>query len=54
MIMFLATLAKKFGSWRLYRASVRELQQLSDRDLEDLGILRSDIEEIAKGAFLTA
>ena len=48
--MILATFAQKFQSWRRYRASVRELQQLSDRELSDLGIGRSEIESIARVA----
>jgi len=48
--MILATFAQKFRSWRRYRASIRELQQLSDRELSDLGIIRSDILAIARVA----
>ena len=32
---------------RLYNQTVRELSQLSDRDLDDIGISRWDIREIA-------
>ena len=46
--MILATLAQKFQSGRRYRLSIRELQQLSDRELSDLGIMRSDIESVAR------
>ena len=41
-------LAKRLRSWNRYRTTVRELSQLSDRDLNDLGISRSDIRFIAK------
>jgi uncharacterized protein YjiS (DUF1127 family) len=33
--------------WRHYKASVRELSQLGDRQLADLGINRSDITRVA-------
>ncbi|MBV1703443.1 MAG: DUF1127 domain-containing protein [Hyphomicrobiales bacterium] len=42
--------ATRLATWRRYRESVRELSQLSDRELADLGIARSDIEFIARGA----
>lgn len=34
----------------IYRATYKELQQLSDRELRDLGINRSDIECVAREA----
>jgi len=46
--MLIKTLINRFEAWLLYRASVRELQQLSDRELNDLGIGRSDIERVAR------
>jgi len=46
--MIFTNIAQKFESWRRYRVSVRELQQLSDRELNDLGIMRTDINTIAR------
>jgi len=46
--MTLKSLGEKIQSWRRYRQSVRELSQLSDRELADLGISRYEIETIAK------
>jgi uncharacterized protein YjiS (DUF1127 family) len=46
--MSIKALAEKLQEWRRYRTSVRELTQLSDRELADLGITRSEIEYIAK------
>jgi uncharacterized protein YjiS (DUF1127 family) len=34
-------------SWRRYHQSINELSQLGDRDLQDIGISRSDIHTIA-------
>jgi uncharacterized protein YjiS (DUF1127 family) len=34
-------------AWYLARATTKALEELSDRELEDIGILRSDIPEIA-------
>jgi len=42
-----ASIARYFESWRRYDAAVRELSHLTDRELADIGISRSDIERIA-------
>jgi len=42
------TLGEKFNAWRRYRDAVRELSQLTDRDLDDIGVRRGDIHFIAK------
>lgn len=46
--MFISLIAAKITAWRRYRESVRELSRLSDRELSDLGISRSDIEFVAR------
>ncbi len=40
----------KFKDWRAYRRTVSELSALSNRELSDLGISRSDIPFIARRA----
>ena len=45
MLNFIAT-------WRREREAVRELSRLTDRELADLGIARSDIRTVAEGAAL--
>ena len=35
----------------MYRKTKNELSRLTDHDLKDLGIYRSDIESIARGTF---
>ncbi len=42
----------RFRRWRRYRQTVRELQNLSTRELTDLGIHRSDIGRLAREASL--
>ena len=42
------SLTTKFATWRRFRESVRELSRLSDRELNDLGIGRSDIVTVVK------
>ncbi len=37
-----------FKRWNRYNATRRELDLLSDRELADLGIMRSDIPRIAR------
>ena len=39
---------QKIRAYRLYRETVRELSQLSDRDLEDVGVGRFEIETVAR------
>jgi len=34
-------------AWKRYNASLRELSQLGDRELADIGISRSDIPRVA-------
>ena len=44
----LKTISEKLAAWRRYREAVRELCELSDRELDDIGIRRGDIESIAR------
>ncbi len=39
--------SEAFAAWRVYRRTVAELQELSTRELSDLGISRSMIRSIA-------
>ncbi len=41
-------IAEKVAAWRRYRTSVRELSRLTDRELNDLGLNRYDIENVAR------
>ncbi|MGI3904094.1 MAG: DUF1127 domain-containing protein [Janthinobacterium lividum] len=38
------------STWRRERETIRELARLTDRELADLGIARSDIRSVAAGA----
>ena len=42
------SITEKLTAWRRYRDAVRELSQLSDRELDDIGIRRGDIEFIVR------
>ncbi|NVP56037.1 MULTISPECIES: DUF1127 domain-containing protein [Rhizobiaceae] len=42
--------AHSFNNWRKYRQTVTELGRMSDRELNDLGIGRSDIRRVAREA----
>ncbi|MBV1702366.1 MAG: DUF1127 domain-containing protein [Hyphomicrobiales bacterium] len=46
--MNIQSIATKVQKWRQYRTSVRELSRLTDRELHDLGIGRSDIAFVAR------
>jgi uncharacterized protein YjiS (DUF1127 family) len=41
-------LIRNYRNWRAYRETVTELGRLSNRQLEDLGIVRSEIRSIAR------
>lgn len=41
------SIARLFHSWKRYGEAMQELSHLSDRDLADIGISRSDIQRIA-------
>lgn len=40
-----------FATWNATRAATRELSQLNDRELADLGISRSDISSVVRGTY---
>ena len=42
------SLARSFQTWRQYRTTAAELNRLSQRELADLGISRSDIPTLAR------
>jgi uncharacterized protein YjiS (DUF1127 family) len=44
------TFKSRYNKWNLYKRTVRELQGLTNRELADLGISRSDIHSIAREA----
>ena len=46
--MFVSYILSRIRSYLRYRETVRELSQLSDRDLVDLGISRFQIDAIAR------
>lgn len=43
------SIARTFNNWRQYRRTVDELSRLSSRELQDMGINRSDIDAVARG-----
>jgi uncharacterized protein YjiS (DUF1127 family) len=46
----LKTIAEKLDAWRRYREAVRELSQMTDRELQDIGVRRGDIHFVVSGA----
>jgi uncharacterized protein YjiS (DUF1127 family) len=45
--MYLANLMRGFAAWRRYRSAVRQLADLDDRILRDIGLNRSQIKQAA-------
>ncbi|WP_188906407.1 DUF1127 domain-containing protein [Aureimonas endophytica] len=43
-------LVRSYSNWRRYRETCSELNRLSQRELADLGIARSDIPTVARKA----
>ncbi|CZT35133.1 uncharacterized protein YjiS (DUF1127 family) [Rhizobium sp. PP-F2F-G38] len=43
-------ITRSFSTWRKYRQTVSELGRMSDRELNDLGIGRSEILSVARKA----
>jgi uncharacterized protein YjiS (DUF1127 family) len=43
-------LKTRIATWKRYSRTVSELQSLSNRELADLGIARTDISRVAKDA----
>ncbi|MCJ9752779.1 DUF1127 domain-containing protein [Neorhizobium sp. BETTINA12A] len=42
--------ARSFNNWRKYRQTITELGRMTSRELQDLGIDRSDIRSVARAA----
>lgn len=47
--MFTSLLLSKIRDYLRYRETVRELSRLSDRELEDIGVARYQIDGVARG-----
>jgi len=47
------SISEKLAAWRRYREAVRELSQLSDRELSDIGIRRGEIETLVRQSLMT-
>ena len=47
------SISEKLAAWRRYRDAVRELSQLSDRELSDIGIRRGEIETLVRQSLMT-
>jgi len=43
-------ITRSFSNWRKYRQTVNELGRMSNRELSDLGISRSEISFVARQA----
>jgi uncharacterized protein YjiS (DUF1127 family) len=43
-------LKTRYANWQRYKRTVSELESLTNRDLADLGIMRSDIPRLAREA----
>lgn len=46
--MILTTLISRFTAYLRYRRSVEVLSRLTDRELDDIGVARSRIDEVSR------
>jgi uncharacterized protein YjiS (DUF1127 family) len=46
------SLFARYRNWQRYRSTVRELEQLSTRELDDIGIARGDIYRVSRNSIL--
>jgi len=42
--------ARSFNNWRKFRQTFNELDRMSNRELQDIGIHRADIGRVARAA----
>jgi len=47
LTLFVATLRARYARWRLYRRTLSEMAGLSNRELADLGLHRSELKRVA-------
>ena len=45
--MYVAQLILAFAAWRRYRMAVQQLSEMDDRALQDIGLDRSQIKQVA-------
>ena len=48
--MFTTVILSKIRAYLKYRETVRELSRLTDRELDDIGIARFQIDALARGS----
>lgn len=46
--MFITWLLSRIRAYQRYRQTLSELQRLSDRELDDVGLSRADIDAVAR------
>ena len=46
--MFVTIILRRIAAWMRYRAHLRELGELTDRDLTDIGLSRGNLEHTAR------
>ena len=51
LIALVAKIAGRLAAWKEERKTLNELNQLTDAQLRDIGIYRSDIPAVSKGLF---
>ncbi|MCE8008932.1 DUF1127 domain-containing protein [Aestuariivita sp.] len=52
LVAFVAAKRTQFARWRLYRRTLAEISALSNRELADLGLHRSELKRVAWQAAL--
>lgn len=48
---FFSSLVARYNAWNMVRKTREELNRLTDRELADVGLKRSDIDEVARAGY---
>ncbi len=48
----ICTVVRQFRTWKQYRTTYNALSRMNDRELDDIGVSRGDLAEIARNTYV--